>query len=76
SEEDISEEVLQNWVKHFGLEFHQMHASGHLSKEQLEWLVEMIAPKKIFPVHTENPQLFKKRWGNVEWGTLHAFPLI
>jgi len=66
SDEDLSEEVLQNWVEHFGLEFHQMHASGHLSREQLEWLVDTIAPKKIFPVHTENPQLFKKRWKNVE----------
>ncbi len=66
SEEDVSEEVLQNWVEHFGLEFHQMHASGHLSREHLEWLVDSIGPKRIFPVHTENPQLFRKRWKNAE----------
>ncbi|MEJ5292484.1 MAG: MBL fold metallo-hydrolase [Candidatus Methanosuratincola sp.] len=66
SDEDASEEVLQNWVDHFGLEFHQMHASGHLAKEGIEWLVETINPKKIFPIHTENPHLFKYRWGNTE----------
>ncbi|MEM2125728.1 MAG: MBL fold metallo-hydrolase [Candidatus Methanosuratincola sp.] len=64
SDEDVSEEVLQNWVNHFGLEFHQMHASGHLGKEQLEQVVDTIGAKKIFPVHTENPQLFKKKWKN------------
>lgn len=66
SDEDASEEVLQNWINHFGLEFHQMHASGHLGKEQLEWLVETIGPKRLFPIHTENPQLFKKGWKNTE----------
>ena len=64
SEEDLSEEVLQNWVGHFGLEFHQMHASGHLGRAQLEQVVDTIGARKIFPVHTENPHLFKKRWKN------------
>ncbi|MGF3498864.1 MAG: MBL fold metallo-hydrolase [Candidatus Methanosuratincola sp.] len=66
SDEDVSEEVLKNWVDHFGLEFHQMHASWHLGRGELERLVDAIGAKKIFPVHTENPQLFMKRWKSAE----------
>jgi len=33
SEEDIQEKVLHNWLDHFGLHFHQLHASGHLDKK-------------------------------------------
>jgi ribonuclease J len=60
SEEDIEDEVLHNWLDHFGMQFHQLHASGHLNKEQISSLVDEIAAKKVFPVHTENAYLFKK----------------
>ena len=60
SEEDIQDEVLHNWLDHFGIQFHQLHASGHLNKEQIESLINEIQPKKIYPVHTENARLFKK----------------
>ena len=66
SEEDIEDEVLHNWLNHFGMRFHQLHASGHLNKEQLEQLVTEIGAKKIFPVHTENAQLFKQISSNVQ----------
>jgi ribonuclease J len=60
SEEDLEDDVMHNWLKHFGLQFHQLHASGHLNKDQLGALISEIKPKSIFPVHTENPQLFTK----------------
>jgi ribonuclease J len=66
SEEDIEDDVMHNWLDHFGLHFHQLHASGHLNRNQLAALIEQIKPKKIFPVHTENPQLFKKISKNVQ----------
>jgi ribonuclease J len=59
SEEDIEDEVLHNWLDHFGMHFHQLHASGHLNKDQIESLIREIKPKKVFPVHTENAYLFK-----------------
>ena len=59
SEEDIEDEVLHNWLDHFGMHFHQLHASGHLNKDQIGSLIRETKPKKVFPVHTENAYLFK-----------------
>jgi len=60
SEEDIQDTVLHNWLNHFGMQFHQLHASGHLNREQIGSLVTEIDAKKVFPVHTENQHLFKQ----------------
>ena len=59
SEEDIEDQVMHNWLDHFKMHFHQVHASGHMSKDQLVEMVKDIQPKQAFPVHTENQQLFK-----------------
>jgi len=66
SEEDIEDQVMHNWLDHFKMRFHQLHASGHLNREELTGLINYINPKRIFPVHTENQQLFKKISGNVQ----------
>jgi mRNA degradation ribonuclease J1/J2 len=60
SEEDIEADVLHNWLNHFGMQFHQLHASGHLNREQIGQVINQIDAKKVFPVHTENAPLFKK----------------
>jgi len=59
SEEDIEDQVMHNWLDHFNIKFHQLHASGHLSRKELTEVVEQINPKRLFPIHTENPSLFK-----------------
>ena len=59
SEEDIEDVVMHNWLDHFKIKFHQLHASGHLNRRQLTDLINYIKPKRIFPVHTENPKLFR-----------------
>ncbi len=66
SEEDIEDEVMHNWTDHFRMHFNQLHASGHLSKDQVAGLVNHIRPKKVFPVHTENPNLFRKISSNTQ----------
>jgi ribonuclease J len=66
SEEDLQDQVMHNWLEHFGLRFHQLHASGHLNKSQLEAMIDQIKPKSIFPVHTENPKMFRKISKNVK----------
>ncbi len=66
SEEDIEDVVMHNWLDHFGLRFHQLHASGHLDRRQIGDLVGYVGARKVFPVHTENPQLFKKISDNVQ----------
>jgi ribonuclease J len=60
SEEDIEDQVMHNWLNHFKIKFHQLHASGHMNGQELMEMVERINPKKVFPVHTENPAFFKK----------------
>jgi ribonuclease J len=64
SEEDIEDRVMQNWLTHFGITFHQLHASGHLNKNELTDMITRMNPKIIFPIHTENPRLFKKKFNN------------
>jgi ribonuclease J len=66
SEEDIEDQVMHNWLDHFKLHFHQVHASGHMSKDELVEMVKEINPKKTFPVHTENQLLFKSYCSNTQ----------
>jgi ribonuclease J len=66
SEEDLEDETMHHWIDHFKMHFHQLHASGHLNKDQLVDLINDIQPKRVFPVHTENQQLFKEYVSNVQ----------
>ena len=65
SEEDIEDEVMHNWLNHFKMKFHQVHASGHMSKEELVEMAREIQPKRAFAVHTENQKLFKSYCNNM-----------
>jgi len=65
SEEDLEAEVMQNWLKHFGLRFHQIHASGHLSREEVFRTIKKVNPKHVIPIHTEGLEIFKKELPNV-----------
>ena len=58
SEDDLNDQVLHNWLEHFGLSFHQMHASGHASGPELLELIRSVAPRTVYPVHTEHPEAF------------------
>jgi ribonuclease J len=60
SEEDIEANVMHNWLEHFHLKFHQIHASGHCRSQDLKEIIETIGPKKLFPVHSEEPKHFRK----------------
>jgi len=59
SEEDIGADVMNNWLRHFGMSFHQIHASGHCPSKDLIQIVNRIQPRRLIPVHTEHPALFK-----------------
>jgi ribonuclease J len=58
TEEDVNWDVMHNWLKHFHLNFHQIHASGHASKDAISRIICKIQPKKVMPVHTEHPEIF------------------
>jgi len=57
-ESEIEFERLQNWLELFGVPIYHIHSSGHASPIHIRRIVKTIKPKKIFPVHTSNPQAF------------------
>jgi len=61
----LDEERVRNWMRRFGLEVHQCHASGHASGPDLERMVRSIAPRVVVPVHTEHPDAFKAMHADV-----------
>ncbi len=60
SEEDVDSKILHNWLDHFHLKFHQIHASGHCPSSDLTKVINHIKPRMVVPVHTEYPAMFKK----------------
>jgi mRNA degradation ribonuclease J1/J2 len=49
-----------NWISKFRLQFERekYHASGHAPGIHIREMINKIKPKKIFPIHTEKPELF------------------
>jgi ribonuclease J len=66
SEEDIEDQIMHNWIDYFKMHFHQLHASGHLNKDQIVGLISFVQPELVFPVHTENQQLFKEHFSKAQ----------
>ncbi|MGP8078551.1 MAG: MBL fold metallo-hydrolase [Thermoplasmata archaeon] len=65
SEDDVDDLVMRNWLDHFGLAFHQMHASGHASGPELLEIIRTVGPKELYPIHTEHPEAFAPAASNV-----------
>ncbi|MDO8339466.1 MAG: MBL fold metallo-hydrolase [Candidatus Burarchaeum sp.] len=58
-ENEAQKTVLENWMKHFNVEFHKAHCSGHASASELEELVRKIKPEILIPIHTKHPDKFR-----------------
>jgi len=48
------------WLDHFGLNRVQSHCSGHSKGQDLLDIVKEIDSDMLFPIHTENPESYKK----------------
>jgi ribonuclease J len=60
-EEALGEEIIKNWTSHFGMSYHQIHASGHASMAEIGHLIDDVAPAGILPIHTNaNNDVFSK----------------
>ena len=59
-EMEISYERMVNWIMHFNMNFVQSHCSGHINGHDLMQMIKEINPRKLYPIHTEKPKLFKK----------------
>lgn len=47
------------------MEMLDLHTSGHASIDSLQKIIHSICPKKLIPIHTENPNLFADKFKNV-----------
>jgi ribonuclease J len=64
-EQEISQERINAWTDHFGMNKFQCHCSGHAGGEDLFNIVREINAPTIYPIHTLRPELFKKTVKNV-----------
>ncbi|WP_448521999.1 MBL fold metallo-hydrolase RNA specificity domain-containing protein [Pseudothermotoga sp.] len=75
-EQQMDYRRFKNWLDRFGIEplglvfekgeivfTKEFHASGHLSAQELEKLIETLQPDVIIPIHTEEKSWFVERWG-------------
>lgn len=66
SSEPFSEEMeidmakIKNWLDHYGLPQYSVHVSGHVMPIELKKAVARIKPRKVFPIHCEQPEAFAK----------------
>ena len=59
-EMQIDFDRLTAWLDHYGVPQYHVHVSGHIMPLQLREMLEQISPKKVYPIHTENPDLCKR----------------
>ena len=64
-EREIDFNKLINWLEHYGLPQYHAHVSGHIMPLQLKMALKTIKPKKVFPIHGDHPELFKKFMRNL-----------
>ena len=62
-ETEIDWKRIKNWIDHFSLDLHKIHASGHASGPDLRMFIENVKPKISIPIHTEMAKLYKKILG-------------
>ena len=59
-EQRIRFEKVKGWLYRYGLPIYHIHASGHAHPIHLKKLVKETKPREIIPVHTEQPELFRR----------------
>jgi len=52
---------VKNWLTHFGLGAPRLlHCSGHMCGQEIEQLIKSTNPEIVVPIHTLEPDFFKK----------------
>jgi ribonuclease J len=59
-----SQDRLAKWLKLTDMDSVQIHASGHARDTDLFSIVERLAPRHVYPVHTEHAELYVKLFGD------------
>jgi len=58
-EREFEFERLLRWLDMYGLPLVRIHASGHITPNDLREFVKSLKPETLIPVHTEHPNLMK-----------------
>jgi ribonuclease J len=58
-------DTYQNLQKLRNIDFYYAHTSGHAPLDTLKDYAKMTAPRKLIPIHTENPENYHKHFANV-----------
>jgi len=64
-EMELDHERFVNWLDHLGLPLYQVHSSGHMMPTELRETVGKVGPKRLVPIHTEQPGLFGRFVGDL-----------
>jgi ribonuclease J len=59
-----SQERLARWLDLAGMDSAHIHASGHAPQEDLFRIVERLAPRHVYPIHTEHAERYVQRFGD------------
>lgn len=62
---EIDYDRLINWLDAMGVPMYTVHVSGHIMPIHLKMVIKEVRPKKVIPIHGENPELFKKYVGDL-----------
>uniref|UniRef100_A0A7J3X5W3 MBL fold metallo-hydrolase n=1 Tax=Thermofilum pendens TaxID=2269 RepID=A0A7J3X5W3_THEPE len=57
AEEGLEEAVALGWLRRLGLQPYRLRVSGHYYPHELARLIQLVKPREVVPVHTENPSL-------------------
>lgn len=64
--ENGSYNTTKDWLARNGIPKHSIHTSGHASPADLKRFVSAIAPRKVVPIHSFNPERYFEMFDNVE----------
>jgi len=56
---------LARWLHLAGMDSVHIHASGHAPKEDLFRIVERLAPKHVYPIHTEHAEQYAEKFKDI-----------
>ncbi len=70
-EMELDQKRIDNWLKFLNLyPEHKIHSSGHASGPDIFKMIKTIKPKKLFPIHTEHPEMFTSSRLNIPPGAI------
>ena len=56
---------LKNFIEQENMGFYKIHTSGHARRSAIKRVVNKLKPQKVFPIHTMNPDEYRKLDGEI-----------